>query len=113
MPGLSGGGFFGTGLGEAAMSRLLTEMLLVGLEPVLLIPVEDLLGGADPGVLVLAGVAQRPVEMLQAVRRAQHVGLERNAHHTPLLAALALEPVEMVDPPVGQTRSPHCLAADH
>ena len=39
-------------------------MLLVGFQPVGDVPVEDLLGGADPGILVLADVGERAVELL-------------------------------------------------
>ena len=41
-------------------------MLLVGFQPVGDVPVEDLLGGADPGILVLADVGERAVELLLA-----------------------------------------------
>ena len=77
------------------------------------VPVEDLLGGADPGVLVLADVGQRPVEMLQPMRRAHHVGMERDAHHAAVLAALAIDRVEMVDDHLREFLGLDRLAVDH
>jgi len=53
---------------------------------------------ADPGVLVLADIAQRPVEMFQPMRCAPSCRGAGAMHITAaVLAALAIDRVEMVD----------------
>src|SRR5204862_6361251 len=79
--------------GSSASARPQSSAYVGGL----LVPVKDLLSGAEPHAGALADVLVQLLEVADAVRRAGDVRMDADRHHAVLLLAFFIQPVERMD----------------
>src|SRR5580693_9892371 len=64
-------------------------------------PVEDLLAGPEQDVLFLADVLDHAAEILDPMRRAHDVGMDRDRHHAGRVGGIGIDLLELIECAVG------------